>query len=166
MLSLLVIDTLLTNEPTTDRVHCLLLLVNRLKKDDHIITMEKYIQLEAEKLVEFAAIVYKDALTSDLKVSSEPTVNPHYDNKVDFDFKISFAKSDDEDYTFIYDKNSFSYKFIYVNDVKLGSDNNNDEIDISSKDIVIEPLDSGIDANIDTNSHEFDENFETNHDIH
>ncbi|GJR88302.1 hypothetical protein Tco_0212313 [Tanacetum coccineum] len=42
--------------------------------------------------------------------------------------------------------------------------------EISSKptvsDIVIEQSENGIDANVDTQSHEFDKDFETNHDIH
>ncbi|GKA02715.1 hypothetical protein Tco_0675496 [Tanacetum coccineum] len=91
---------------------------------------------------EFSAIVYKDALTSDPKVSSEPTVSAHYVKKVDFDFVISFDESDDEDYTFAYDKNSFSYKLVSVKDLKLDSDNDDDKIDIkqSSGDISVEPL--------------------------
>ncbi|GJZ77853.1 reverse transcriptase domain-containing protein [Tanacetum coccineum] len=163
--------------------------------DNPYITMEEYVQLEAEKALrrgqtfswetatygkfycedidylkdfetEFPAIVYKDALTSELEVSSEPTVSPHCDKKVDFDFKISFVEFHDEDYTFIYDKKSFSYKLISVNDVKLDSEDVNDEINISSEDIVIEPSNSVIDANVDAHSHEFDKNFETKHDIH
>nr|GEV43675.1 hypothetical protein [Tanacetum cinerariifolium] len=54
---------------------------------------------------DFPAIVYNDALASKSDVSSEPTISLHNAIKADFDFTISFAKSDDEDYTFIYDKN-------------------------------------------------------------
>ncbi|GKB29857.1 hypothetical protein Tco_0869258, partial [Tanacetum coccineum] len=117
--------------------------------DNPDITMEKYIQLEAEKARssgqefnwetatygkvsyfenfnyfndfenEFLAIVYKDSLTSEPEVSSEPTVSAHHVNKADFDFVISFDESDDEEYTFTYDKNLFSYKVVSVNDLKL-----------------------------------------------
>ncbi|GKD23876.1 hypothetical protein Tco_1225579, partial [Tanacetum coccineum] len=45
-------------------------------------------------------------------------------------------------------------------------ENDNDEINISSEDIIIEPSDNAIDDNIDANSYEFDNNFETNHEIH
>ncbi|GJS45073.1 gag-pol polyprotein [Tanacetum coccineum] len=47
------------------------------KMEDPDITMEEYIQLEAEKAHrrEFPASVYKDALTSKPKVSPEPTVH-------------------------------------------------------------------------------------------
>ncbi|GKA36570.1 hypothetical protein Tco_0723061 [Tanacetum coccineum] len=113
---------------------------------------------------DFPAIVYEDALTSDHEISSKHMVSPFDDNEIDF--KISFDESNNEDYTFIYDKNSFSYKLISVNDLKMDSKNDNDEVNISSDDVVIEQTDSGIDANVDAQSHEFNEGFETNHDIH
>ncbi|GJT06838.1 hypothetical protein Tco_0841300, partial [Tanacetum coccineum] len=107
---------------------------------DPNITIEEYIQLEAEKAPrrgqefnwetatygtvkyfedidyfkdfenEFPAIAYKYALKSEPEVSSETTVSAHHVKKVDFDFVISFDESDGEDNTFTYDKNSFSYK--------------------------------------------------------
>ncbi|GJU80277.1 hypothetical protein Tco_1282642 [Tanacetum coccineum] len=91
---------------------------------------------------EFPTIVYEDALTSKSEDSSEPMVSAHNVEKVDFDFVISFDESDEEDYTFTYDKNSFSYKLVFVKDLKLDSDNEDDKIDIkqSSRDISIEPL--------------------------
>ncbi|GKA01469.1 hypothetical protein Tco_0674134, partial [Tanacetum coccineum] len=92
---------------------------------------------------DFLAIVYNDALASDPEVSSEPTVSPLDDNEIDF-------KIYDEDYTVIYDKNLFSYKIISVNDLKLNSKNNDNKVNISSDDVVVEQSDSGIDANVDT----------------
>nr|GEX82504.1 hypothetical protein [Tanacetum cinerariifolium] len=164
--------------------------------DDLNITMEEYIELESKKArrhgqtfnwetstygkvkycedidyfkdfeTNFPTIVYKDALASDHEISSKPTVSPLYDKAIDFEIEISSDESDDEDYTFIYDENSFSYKLISINDLKSNSENDNDEINISSKDIVIEPSDNVIIYNIDANCYEFDNNFETNHDIH
>ncbi|GJQ92428.1 hypothetical protein Tco_0003567 [Tanacetum coccineum] len=126
--------------------------------DDPNITMEEYIRLEEEKArrrgqvynwetatygkiwrnedvrdlrsieIEFPAIVYNDAFTS--KVSCEPTVSPLNDNQIDF--RISFDESDDEDYTMIYDKNSFSYKIISVDDLKTDSKNDNDKVNMPS----------------------------------
>ncbi|GKC46032.1 hypothetical protein Tco_1063754 [Tanacetum coccineum] len=139
--------------------------------DDPDINMEEYIQREAEKARrrgqdfnwetatygkvryvedinyfkdfknEFPDIIYNDALTSEPEISSEPTISTHHVKKVDFDFEISFGESDDEDYTFTYDKNSFSYKLIDVNDLKLDSVIDDDKIDIkqSSEGISIEP---------------------------
>ncbi|GKA93073.1 hypothetical protein Tco_0815059, partial [Tanacetum coccineum] len=94
--------------------------------DDPNITMEDYIRLEEEKArrrgkvynwetatygkiwydedvhdlrsieTEFQAIVFDDALTSEVTLSCEPTVSPLNDHKIDF--RTSFDESDDEDY--------------------------------------------------------------------
>ncbi|GKD21262.1 hypothetical protein Tco_1222965 [Tanacetum coccineum] len=79
---------------------------------------------------EFPAIVFNYSLTSEVTLTFEPTVSPLNDNKIDF--RISFDESDDEDYTVIYDKNSFSYKIIYVDDLKADSENDNDKVNIPS----------------------------------
>ncbi|GKA02540.1 hypothetical protein Tco_0675205, partial [Tanacetum coccineum] len=46
---------------------------------------------------EFSAIIFNDELTSEEALSCEPTVSSLNDNE--FDFRISFDESDDEDYT-------------------------------------------------------------------
>ncbi|GJU93420.1 hypothetical protein Tco_1318176 [Tanacetum coccineum] len=79
---------------------------------------------------EFPAIFYNDALTSEVALLCEPTVSPLNDNQIDF--RISFDESDDEDYTVIYDKNSFSYKIISVNDLKTDSVNDNYKVNMPS----------------------------------
>ncbi|GJU85636.1 hypothetical protein Tco_1293182 [Tanacetum coccineum] len=106
-----------------------------------------------------------DTLAPDHEISSEPTVSPHCDDGIDFDFKISFDETDDEDYIVNYDKNSFSYKLTFVNDLKPNADKEKVEINISSDDIIVEPSDGIIDVKIDTHFHEFDENREASHDI-
>ncbi|GKE05255.1 hypothetical protein Tco_1397273 [Tanacetum coccineum] len=128
--------------------------------DDPNITMEEYIRLEEEKArrrgkvynwetatygkiwydedvhdhrsveTEFPAIVFNDALTSEVTLSCEPTVSPLNDHKIDF--RTSFDESDDEDYTVIYDENSFSYKIISVNNLKTDSENDNDKVNMPS----------------------------------
>ncbi|GKE71120.1 hypothetical protein Tco_1529192 [Tanacetum coccineum] len=75
---------------------------------------------------EFPAIVLDDTYKEAL--SWEPTVSPLNDNEIDF--RISFDEFDDEDYTVIYDKNSFSYKIISVNNLK--TDLGNDKVNIPS----------------------------------
>ncbi|GJZ30510.1 reverse transcriptase domain-containing protein [Tanacetum coccineum] len=45
---------------------------------------------------------------------------------------ISFDESDDEDYTVIYDKNSFSYKIFSVDDLKTDLENGNDKVNMPS----------------------------------
>ncbi|GJZ23606.1 hypothetical protein Tco_0561065 [Tanacetum coccineum] len=115
--------------------------------DDPNITMEEYIQLMANKTrgrdqtfnwetatygevycedldsftefeTDFPAIVYNDASTPNQNVSSEPTVSIFNAIKSDIDFRISFSDFEDEDYTFIYNKDSSSYKLIPANDLK------------------------------------------------
>ncbi|GJR13167.1 hypothetical protein Tco_0795819 [Tanacetum coccineum] len=79
---------------------------------------------------EFQAIVYNDALTSEVALSCEPMVSPFNDNQIDF--RISFDEFDDEDYTVIYDKNLFSYKIISIDDLKTNSENDNDKVNMPS----------------------------------
>ncbi|GKE54041.1 hypothetical protein Tco_1489197, partial [Tanacetum coccineum] len=71
----------------------------------------------------------------------------------------------DEDYTFIYDKNSFSCKLVPV-DLQTDLENDNIKVNVSSGDIFIKQSENGIDANVDTQSYGYDKDFETNHDIH
>ncbi|GJR74476.1 hypothetical protein Tco_0086841 [Tanacetum coccineum] len=68
-------------------------------------------------------MVFDDAFTSEVTLSCEPTISPLNDNKIDF--RISFDESDDEDYTVIYDENSFSYKITPVNNLKMDFENDN-----------------------------------------
>ncbi|GKA15744.1 hypothetical protein Tco_0695491, partial [Tanacetum coccineum] len=128
--------------------------------DDPNITMEEYIRLEEEKArrhgmvynwetatygkiwndedvhdlrsveTEFPAIVFNDTLTSEVALSCEPTVSPL--NVKHIDFRISFDESDNEDYTVIYDKNSFSYKIISVDNLRTDSGNDNDKVNMPS----------------------------------
>ncbi|GKE78280.1 hypothetical protein Tco_1544400 [Tanacetum coccineum] len=82
---------------------------------------------------EFPAIVFDDIFTSQASLSCEPTVSPLNDNEIDF--RISFDESDDEDYTVIFDKKSFSYKIYsiyYVDDLKTDSGNDNDKVNMPS----------------------------------
>ncbi|GKC98829.1 hypothetical protein Tco_1169104 [Tanacetum coccineum] len=126
--------------------------------DDPNITMEKYIRLEEEKShrhgkvynwetatygkiwdkkdvhdlgsveTKFAAIVFNDTLTSKTTLSCEPMVSSL--NNDEIDFRISLDESDDEDCTVIFDKKSFSYKIISVNNLKTDSENDNDKINM------------------------------------
>ncbi|GJS82868.1 hypothetical protein Tco_0749409 [Tanacetum coccineum] len=128
--------------------------------DNPNITLEEYIMLEEEKArrhgmvynwetakygkiwydedvqdlrsveTEFPAIVFNDELSSEKTLSCESTVSSLNNNEIDF--RISFDESDDEDYTVVFDKNSFSYKIIYVNDLKTHSKNDNEKVDMPS----------------------------------
>nr|GEX70589.1 hypothetical protein [Tanacetum cinerariifolium] len=91
--------------------------------------MKEYIRLVEEK-ARRRGKVYKLETATYVTLSYEPTVSPLNDNKIDF--RISFDESDDEDYTVIYDKNSFSYKIISVNELKIDSKNDNDKVNMPS----------------------------------
>ncbi|GKA85370.1 hypothetical protein Tco_0807024 [Tanacetum coccineum] len=90
--------------------------------DDPNITMEEYIRLEEEKSRR-RAIVFNDTVTSKAALSCEPTVSSL--NNDEIDSRISFDESDDEDCMVTFDKNSFSYKISYVNNLKTDSENDN-----------------------------------------
>ncbi|GJW32492.1 hypothetical protein Tco_0052524, partial [Tanacetum coccineum] len=90
------------------------------KMDDPNIIIKEYIGLEEEKAHRYA-IVFNDTLTSEVALLCEPTISSL--NNDEINFRISFDESDDEDCTLIFDKNSFSYKIISVNNLKTDSDN-------------------------------------------
>ncbi|GJX78864.1 hypothetical protein Tco_0327013 [Tanacetum coccineum] len=103
--------------------------------DDPNITMEEYIRLEEEKAsrcveTKFPAIVFDDAFTFNVTHSCEPMISSLSNNEIDF--RISYDESDDEEYTVIFDKNSFSYKIISVNDLKTDSENDNEKVNMPS----------------------------------
>ncbi|GKF03123.1 hypothetical protein Tco_0030046, partial [Tanacetum coccineum] len=63
-----------------------------------------------------------------MTLSCEPVVSSLNNNEIDF--RISFNKSDDEDNTVIFNKNSFSYKIISTNDLKMNSENDNEKFNM------------------------------------
>nr|GEW07781.1 hypothetical protein [Tanacetum cinerariifolium] len=133
--------------------------------DDPNITMEEYIKLQAEKdQRQYPTIVYNDALTSNENVSSKPPVSIYNAIQADIDFSISFSDFDDEDYTFICDKNRF-YKLILVNDLKLELINDHVKINtgLCLANVNIKPMDSVVRMNNNITPVEFDEHLETNH---
>ncbi|GJR51545.1 hypothetical protein Tco_1402066 [Tanacetum coccineum] len=123
--------------------------------DDPNITMEEYIRLEKEKArrsgnvfnwetakygkiwydedvhdlrsvkTEFPAIVFNNNVTSNKTLSCEPTISS-LNNEIDF--RISCDEFNDEDYTVVFDKNSFSYKIFSTNDLKTDSENDNEKV--------------------------------------
>ncbi|GKB74803.1 hypothetical protein Tco_0936215 [Tanacetum coccineum] len=133
--------------------------------DDPDITVEEYIWLETKQALR-KAIVYNDALTSELDLSCQPTVRPQRIDKVIWKIQISLSDSDEESYTVIYDNDSFSYKIFNVNDLKLDMGNGDDKIDIkpSSGDISIEPLANVINTNVGAYTQGSNKLLETSHD--
>ncbi|GJR99628.1 hypothetical protein Tco_0316137 [Tanacetum coccineum] len=137
-----------------------LAMANTFRMDNPNITMEEYIRVEEEKArrhgkvynwetakygkiwydedvhdlrsveIEFPTIVFNDELSFEKTLSCEPTVSSLNNNEIDF--RISFDESDDEDYMIVFDKNSFPYKIIYVNDLETDSENDNKKVDMPS----------------------------------
>ncbi|GJZ03997.1 hypothetical protein Tco_0537272 [Tanacetum coccineum] len=97
--------------------------------DDPSITMEEYIRIEEEK-AQKRGKVYNWETAKYGKIWDDEDV--HDLRSVETEFP-TIAFNDtliSEDYTVIYDKNSFSYKIIYVNDLKTDSENDNEKVNM------------------------------------
>ncbi|GJY47526.1 hypothetical protein Tco_0436589 [Tanacetum coccineum] len=124
--------------------------------DNPNLTIEEYIRLEEEKArkrgkvfnwqtatygkisvdddfydvrsmeAEFPAIVVNNDFAPKDTLQCKSQVSIPVNDEIDF--RISFDESDDEDYTIIYDKNSFSYKMISVNNLKMDSENDYEKV--------------------------------------
>ncbi|GKD52843.1 hypothetical protein Tco_1286230 [Tanacetum coccineum] len=77
---------------------------------------------------EFPAIAFNE-VSSEKTLSYEPMVSSLND---EIDFRVSFDDSDNEDYTVIFDKNSFSYEFFSTDDLKTDSENDNEKVNLPS----------------------------------
>ncbi|GJT79626.1 hypothetical protein Tco_1053968 [Tanacetum coccineum] len=75
---------------------------------------------------EFPAIVINDAVAPQDELQCKSQISTPVNDEIDF--RISFDESEDQDYTIIYDKNSFSYKMISVNDLKTDSKNDYEKV--------------------------------------
>ncbi|GKA57844.1 putative ribonuclease H-like domain-containing protein, partial [Tanacetum coccineum] len=90
---------------------------------------DEYVHDPKSVETEFPAIFFNDNLTSNETFFCEPTVSSLNNNEIDF--RISFDEFEDEDYTVIFDKNTFSYKIISTNDLKTDSENDNEKVNMS-----------------------------------
>ncbi|GJT98641.1 hypothetical protein Tco_1094159 [Tanacetum coccineum] len=89
----------------------------------------EYYENKDDSLTDFET-GYSAIVLDDATLSCEPTVSPLDNNETDF--KISFDESDNEDYMVVFDKNSFSCKIIYVNNLKTDSEDENDKVNLPS----------------------------------
>ncbi|GJX96412.1 hypothetical protein Tco_0352210 [Tanacetum coccineum] len=78
-----------------------------------------------KKLENVGKCLTRKLLSMVRSASCEPTISSLND---EIDFRISFDESDDEDYTIVFDKNSFSYKIISTNDLKTDLVNDNEKV--------------------------------------
>ncbi|GJY66216.1 hypothetical protein Tco_0736871 [Tanacetum coccineum] len=115
--------------------------------DNLDITMEEYIELEAEK-------ARRHGQTFNWETATYGKVRHHEDIDYFKDFEIDFL--------------SFIFIDPLATDHKISSKpmtkNDDNKVNIYSDDVVVEQSNSGIDANVKTQYHEFAEDFETNHD--
>ncbi|GKA68359.1 hypothetical protein Tco_0768276, partial [Tanacetum coccineum] len=79
---------------------------------------------------EFPAIVIDDAFAPQDALPRKSQLRTPVNDEIDF--RISFDESDNEDYAIICDKNSFSYKMIFVNNLKTDLENDNEKAGIHS----------------------------------
>ncbi|GJX43010.1 hypothetical protein Tco_0259686 [Tanacetum coccineum] len=91
--------------------------------DDPNITMEEYIRLKEEKARRHGQTFNWQTATFEKVENYEDEDNYFIDFETEFSAINALDESDDEDYTVIFDENSFSYKIIYVNDLRTDSGN-------------------------------------------
>ncbi|GJX14387.1 hypothetical protein Tco_0206145 [Tanacetum coccineum] len=100
--------------------------------NDPNITMEEYIRLEEEK-------AQSRGETFNWQTATFGRIRHYYEEERFTNFKessrpsISLDESEDEDYTIIFDENSFSYKIMFVNDLKTDSEDGNGNMLTSPK---------------------------------
>ncbi|GKF21086.1 hypothetical protein Tco_0069724 [Tanacetum coccineum] len=97
--------------------------------DDPNITMEEYIRLEEEKAHRRGKVYNWETATYGRIWDNEDV---HDLRSVETEFPAIFDEFDDEDCTIIFNKNSFSYKIISVNNLKTDSENDNDKVNMPS----------------------------------
>ncbi|GJR97485.1 hypothetical protein Tco_0269659 [Tanacetum coccineum] len=98
--------------------------------DDPNITMEEYIRLEEEKARRRGETFNWQTATYGKREYYDDEENGFTNFKTEFPAIISFDESDDEDYTVIFDKKSFSYKIISANDLKTDLENDNEKVNM------------------------------------
>ncbi|GKA92244.1 hypothetical protein Tco_0814169, partial [Tanacetum coccineum] len=89
--------------------------------------IEEYEAEKEDSEIKFPAIVLDN---TSIALSYELTVSPVNEKKIEF--RISFDEFDEEEYTVIFDENSFSYKIIYIDYLKTDSENDNNKVSLPS----------------------------------
>ncbi|GKD29540.1 hypothetical protein Tco_1240318 [Tanacetum coccineum] len=79
---------------------------------------------------EFLAIVYNDALTSKSDLLTELILNPQHVDDNDLKNETSLSEYDEEEQNVLYFDDLFPFNVIYLNDLKLDDDNDDNEINI------------------------------------
>nr|GFB27257.1 hypothetical protein [Tanacetum cinerariifolium] len=77
---------------------------------------------------EFPAIVYNDALTSKSDFSTETSLCPQHIDEFDLKGEISLSEYDEVKQNVLYFNDLFPFNIIYLDDLKSGKDNDDNEI--------------------------------------
>ncbi|GKC01502.1 hypothetical protein Tco_0987638 [Tanacetum coccineum] len=116
---------------------------------------------------EFPAIIYNDALTSQLDFLTEPTVSPQQINEFNLKDETSLSECDEDEQNVLNFNDLFPFNLIYPNDSKSDKDNDDDDkIDIehSSGDLSIKPLPNVINTDYGAYAQWSNKLLETSHD--
>nr|GEY72867.1 hypothetical protein [Tanacetum cinerariifolium] len=115
---------------------------------------------------EFPAIVYNDALTSKLDFLTKPIVSSQHIDEFNLKNKTSLSECDEEEQNVIYFNDLFSFNVIYPDELKLDTDNDNDEINIeqSSGNLSVKPLPDLINTDVGAYAQGLNKLSETSHD--
>ncbi|GJY61174.1 hypothetical protein Tco_0461831 [Tanacetum coccineum] len=91
---------------------------------------------------EFPAIVYNDAQTSKSDLLTEPILIPQHIDEFNLKDETSLSECDEEEQNVLNFNDLFPFNVIYLDKLKIDTDNDNDKVDIkhSSGDLSVKPL--------------------------
>ncbi|GKD30177.1 hypothetical protein Tco_1240955, partial [Tanacetum coccineum] len=104
---------------------------------------------------EFPTIVYNDALTSKLDFLTEPAVSPQHIDGFNLKDETSLSECDEKEQNILYFNDLFLFSVIYPDDLKSDKDNDDDKMDIkqSSGDLSVIPLPNVINTDVGAYAH-------------
>ncbi|GJW35536.1 hypothetical protein Tco_0058456 [Tanacetum coccineum] len=88
------------------------------------------IALLCEPMKEFPTIAYNNALTYKLDFSPEPTISPKHIDEFNLKNETSLSECDGEEQDVVYFNDLFPFNVIYPDGLKLDKNNDDDKIDI------------------------------------
>ncbi|GJS70229.1 putative reverse transcriptase domain-containing protein [Tanacetum coccineum] len=165
----IVINDTLMSEPTVSSLNNGIdfrISFNKSDDEDYMPTVSYFDDLDYFKDFEkeFPAIVYNDALTSKLDFLTEPTISPQHINEFNLKDETSLSECDEEEQNVLNFNDLFPFNVIYPNDLKLDKDNDDDNVDIehSSRDLSVKPLPDVINTDVGAYAHGSNNHLETN----
>ncbi|GKC68454.1 hypothetical protein Tco_1101052 [Tanacetum coccineum] len=104
---------------------------------------------------EFPAIVYNDAQTSKLDLSTEPILNPQHIDEFNLKDETSLSECDEEEQNVLNFNDQFPFNVIYPNDSKSDKDNDDNKVEIehSLRDLSVKLLPDVINTDVGAFAH-------------